>query len=66
MTAEIKTDKITGEAATTYGSEIIEIFNMGFGLATLRFTTDSLIHVHYELNQQKADYSIMPAPAAKK
>lgn len=63
--AEIKTDKTIGEASATYGAEIIELFNMGFGLATLRFATDSMIHIHYELNQQKADYLTVPAAKSK-
>lgn len=64
MTAEIKTDKAEGNAEASYNTTIIEIFNIGFGLATIRFATDSVIYVHYELNQQKADY--FTAPPAKK
>ncbi len=59
--SEIKTDKTTGEAIATYNSDILDIFNVGFGLATLKFGTNSMILLHYELNQQSADYILVPA-----
>ncbi len=56
MMGEIKADKVEGEAISKYRIEILEIFKAGFGLATLRFSENAPIHIHYELNDQKADY----------
>lgn len=58
--SEIKTDKITGTAQATYGAEVIDIFNTGFGLATLRFSDNLMLYIHYEMNQQKTDYTTVP------
>lgn len=55
---ELRTDKCVGNAISTYGSELIEIFKVGFGLATLRFANDSIISIHYELNNLKTNYML--------
>lgn len=53
---EIKTDKVEGNALSKYRIELLEIFKMGFGLATIRFSDNAPIYIHYKLNNQKADY----------
>lgn len=63
--SEIKADKITGEASATYSKEVLELFNIGFGLATLRFAENSIIYLHFELGQQTADYICVPVKSGQ-
>ena len=60
LMAEIKSDKAEGEAISKYGKEIIDIFNIGFGLATIGFANDAPIVISYELNDKKTCYMLSP------
>jgi hypothetical protein len=59
VSTELRTDICTGAASSKYGENLIEIFKAGFGLATIRFSNDSPIYVHYELNNIKTDYMLV-------
>lgn len=56
LVSEIRTDKVEGEALSKYSVQILEIFKVGFGNATVRFGNDTAIHIHYQLDDQKSDY----------
>lgn len=56
LMSEIRVDKAEGNGISKYPPAILEIFTAGFGLATLRFADSYPIHIHFELNDQKADY----------
>ncbi len=74
MADEIRVDKVEGEALSKYGVQLLELFKVGFGNATLRLGNETSIHVYYQQDSQKSNYLLVPssnaapptvAPAAK-
>jgi len=45
-----------GNASSSYDKEILKIFSYGIGIATLRLSEGSPIHIHYEHESMTADY----------
>lgn len=70
MSSEIRVDKVEGAALSKYGVQLLEIFKVGFGNATLRFGNETAIHVQYHQDDQRSNYFLVPsgnaAPPATK
>lgn len=61
MLSEIHADKIFGAAVSKYGVQILEIFKVGFGNATLRFGNEIPIHIGFKLDDQRSNYLLLPS-----
>lgn len=61
LSDEIRVDKIEGAATSKYGIQLLDIFRSGYGNATLRFGNETFIHVHYQQDEQKSDYLLIPS-----
>lgn len=61
MLDEIRVNDVKGEAVSKYGVQLLELFKVGFGIATLRFGNDAPIHVQFKQDEQKSNYFLVPS-----
>jgi len=61
MADEIRVDKAEGEALSKYGVQLLELFKVGFGNATLRLGNETSIHVQYQQDEQRSNYLLVPS-----
>ena len=63
---ELKFDHISGAAVSKYTEEITNIFNLGFGIATVDIGNNSPVHIKFDAPGQTAEYMLLHAGAMKK
>lgn len=63
---ELKFDRISGAATSKYTEEITNIFNLGFGIATVDVGNNSPVHIKFDAPGQTAEYMLLHAGAMKK
>lgn len=63
---ELKYDQISGAAVSKYSEEITNIFNLGFGIATVDVGNNSPVHIKFDAPGQSAEYMMLNADAMKK
>jgi len=63
---ELKYDEISGAAVSKYTEEITNIFNLGFGNATVDIGNNAPVHIRYDAPGQIAEYMLLNAGAMKK
>lgn len=63
---ELKYDQISGAAVSKYSEEITNIFNLGFGIATVDIGNNAPVHIKFYAPGQTAEYMLLNADAMKK
>lgn len=63
---ELKYDLISGAAVSKYSEEITNIFNLGFGIATVDVGNSAPVHIKFDAPGQTAEYMMLNADAMKK
>lgn len=63
---ELKYDQISGTAISKYSEEITNIFNLGFGIATVDVGNNAPVHIKFDAPGQTAEYMMLNADAMKK
>ncbi len=61
LLSNIRADKVIGEATSKYGVQILELFKVGYGNATLRFGNETAIHINYKQDNQESNYFLVPS-----